>query len=54
VNDRLILAAIVYVAITGCAWRQLPARLRSLLADDVTLGGRADRVRREALCCIPG
>ncbi|MEU0519806.1 IS5 family transposase [Streptosporangium sp. NPDC006007] len=24
VNDRVILAAIVYVATTGCAWRQLP------------------------------
>lgn len=23
-DDRLILAAIVYVATTGCAWRQLP------------------------------
>lgn len=24
VNDRVTLAAIVYVATTGCAWRQLP------------------------------
>ncbi|MBB6546945.1 transposase [Nonomuraea rubra] len=23
-EDRVILAAIVYVATTGCAWRQLP------------------------------